>query len=78
MQRHSYTNIGTKNTAAVFVDTNVAVDLITRREPFYKESEFVRYLAERHSIDLLISAGTVTTMIYLATHKYKLHNANSY
>jgi len=60
----------------VFIDTNVAVDLVTKQEPFYTESAFIADLACDGSIRLQISCGTVATIIYLTFEKFKLQNAN--
>jgi len=61
--------------AEVFLDTNVAVDLVTMRQPFYNEAVFIERLAQAGSINMIVSEGSIVTMIYIAFHKYKLPNA---
>jgi predicted nucleic acid-binding protein len=47
---------------SVFVDTNIILDLLGKREPFFKYAEALFLKAERKEIKLLIS-----TMSYIST-----------
>ena len=43
----------------LFVDTNIVIDLLSRREPFYDESADLFSLADKKIIELNISSLTV-------------------
>jgi hypothetical protein len=73
--KRSYTNIG-KKSISVFLDTNIAIDLVTRQPPFYDECQFIEKLIDQRYVRPWISSGTVTTMIYLVFNRFKLPNAN--
>jgi predicted nucleic acid-binding protein len=47
------------------IDTNVIVDVLTAREPFFADSSMVLNLAERGEFVASICATTVTTVYYL-------------
>ena len=49
----------------IFVDTNILLDLLTRREPYFKEAERLFSLADRKKIELSISALTVANVSYI-------------
>jgi len=49
----------------VFCDTNVLIDVLARREPFYKESARVWTLAEAGQIQGIISALSVANAFYV-------------
>jgi len=49
----------------LFIDTNVAVDVLTRREPFWEEASRIWDLAEKQHIGGLISAISFTTIFYI-------------
>lgn len=59
-------NISRKNIPEVYLDTNVAYDIVACRHPFCDEAEFVVELALKKKIRLSLSSATVATMIYLA------------
>lgn len=65
-------NTSTESIARVFIDTNVAIDLVTKRQPFYDEAKFVLDFAKMGSIEPVISSGSIVTMIYVAFDRYKL------
>ena len=44
----------------MFVDTNVLLDVLTRREPFYADSVMIWTLAERGRVRGLVSAISFT------------------
>jgi predicted nucleic acid-binding protein len=58
----------------VFVDTNVLLDVLARREPFYRDSVAVWTLAEQGRIRGLISAISFTNIFYVVR---KLRNAST-
>lgn len=47
------------------IDTNVIVDVITRRQPFFGDSSQVLDRAERGEFSAWVGATTVTTVFYL-------------
>ena len=49
----------------LFIDTNIVLDLLSRREPFYEESAELFSLADRKIIELNISALTVANTSYI-------------
>ena len=53
----------------VFLDTNVVIDLLARREPFYKEAQLLFTMADRGQLQLQISALTFANASYaIAKH----------
>jgi len=56
----------------LLVDTNVVLDVLTKREPHYATSAAVWALAEQGQIDGLLAAHSVTTIHYLVA-KYLDH-----
>lgn len=59
----------------IFLDTNVAFDLIANREPFVHTTIPFVELAEKGEVQLFISEISLGTMIYLAFERYKLVDA---
>jgi predicted nucleic acid-binding protein len=49
----------------VFVDTNVLLDVLARREPFYADAARIWSLAERGKIEALISAISYNNTYYV-------------
>jgi predicted nucleic acid-binding protein len=49
----------------VFVDTNVVLDVLAKREPHYRDSAAVWTLAEQGRIQGLVSAVTFTNLFYI-------------
>ena len=48
----------------IFIDTNIVLDLLSRREPFYEESAELFSLADRKIIELSISSLTIANTGY--------------
>ena len=48
----------------LFIDTNIIIDLLSRREPFYDESAELFSLADRKIIELHISSLTIANTSY--------------
>lgn len=48
----------------VFVDTNIVIDLLSRREPFYHEAANLFSLADKNKIELSISSLTIANTSY--------------
>jgi|SRR5574344_21799 predicted nucleic acid-binding protein len=53
----------------IFLDTNVVIDFLCKREPFYKDSVDILMLAYHHKIILYTSSITFSTASYLLRKK---------
>ncbi|MGD2123089.1 MAG: PIN domain-containing protein [Gemmatimonadota bacterium] len=51
----------------LFIDTNVVLDVLTDREPWFKDSAAVLTLLDDPGFEGLVAAHTVTTLFYLAS-----------
>ncbi len=49
----------------LFLDTNVVIDLLGEREPFYESAAKIATLADRGKIKIIVSALTYSTVYYL-------------
>lgn len=49
----------------LFLDTNVVIDLLGEREPFYDSIAKIATLADRGKIQLIVSALTYSTVYYM-------------
>ncbi len=49
----------------LFIDTNVVVDLLGEREPFYDVAARIASMADKGRIQLIVSALTYSTVFYL-------------
>ncbi len=49
----------------LFLDTNVVIDLLGEREPFYKSAAKLASLADKNRIKLIVSALTYPTVYYI-------------
>jgi predicted nucleic acid-binding protein len=57
------------------IDTNVIVDVLTRREPFFADSAQVLDRAERGDCITWICATTITTIFYLVRRHLGVHES---
>jgi predicted nucleic acid-binding protein len=48
----------------IFIDTNIVIDLLSRREPFYNEAANLFSLADKKSIELSVSSLTIAKASY--------------
>ena len=48
----------------LFIDTNIVIDLLSRREPFFEESANLFSLADKKIIELSISSLTIANTSY--------------
>lgn len=48
----------------LFVDTNIVIDLLSRREPFYEEAATLFSLADKNQVELSISSLTIANASY--------------
>jgi len=59
----------------ILIDTNVVLDQLVKREPFYENAERIRLLSEKGYINCYISASAVTDIYYIA--KKELNDKNT-
>ena len=59
----------------VFFDTNVLIDVLAKREPFYTDSASLWTLAERRAIEGLVSAISFTNIYYIVRRLSQLKQA---
>lgn len=62
----------------VFVDTNVVIDLLAKREPFYKDAQDLFTLSDKKEIQLFISSLTFANAYYSIAKHYKDIDAKKY
>ena len=55
----------------VFFDTNVIVDYLVQREPFYRDSREVIFLSAEKKLDGIIGAGSVADIYYICRKEYQ-------
>jgi len=55
----------------LLIDTNVVLDYLLRREPFYESAAKLVLLSEKRYIDSFISATSVTDIFYIAKKELK-------
>lgn len=61
-----------RNLPDVFLDTDVAFDIISKREPHFEHSIKILELANRGSVRLVISEVGLANLFYLALEIYKI------
>lgn len=61
------------NIPEVFLDTDVAFDIISKREPHFTDSIKLLELAASGKIQLVISEGSLANLFYLTFDIYKLN-----
>jgi len=59
----------------VLIDTNVVLDQLVKREPFYENAERIRLLSEKGYINSYISASAITDIYYIANKEIRNKNA---
>ncbi len=59
----------------VFVDTNIVIDLLQKRDEFYKEAQELFTLADRKKVRLYISALTFANTYYILSRFYSSDEA---
>ena len=61
----------------VFVDTNIVIDLLSRREPFYEEAAILFSLADNRIIELAVSSLTIANTSYALYRQMDANKARS-
>jgi predicted nucleic acid-binding protein len=59
----------------IFVDTNIILDLLSKREPFYQESADLFSLADKKVIEIYISSLSIANTNYTLTRLTNSENA---
>ncbi|WP_425389899.1 PIN domain-containing protein [Ekhidna sp.] len=61
----------------IFLDTDVCLDILTRRKPHYQQSiELLRLRESTQKVRLCISESCIPNLIYFTTYKYKVEDSN--
>ena len=61
----------------IFVDTNIMIDLLSRREPFFEEAASLFSLADKKQIELTVSSLTIANTSYALLRQMDPNNAKS-
>ncbi len=61
----------------IFVDANIILDLLAKREPFYREAAVLFSLADKKNIVLHISSLSVANINYILTRLTNAENAKT-
>ena len=59
----------------LLIDTNVVLDVLLKREPFFKAAAEVLNLAQRSDVREYVSASSITDIYYIARRQMKDHAA---
>ena len=62
----------------IFVDTNVVIDLLAKREPFYKDAQDLFTLSDKKEVQLFISSLTFANAYYSIVRHHKEVDAKKY
>lgn len=49
----------------LFIDTNIVIDLLAKREPFYEEAAKLFSLADKNEVKLIVSSSTFADTHYI-------------
>ena len=61
----------------IFVDTNIVIDLLSRREPFFEEASTLFSLADKKQIELTLSSLTIANTSYSLLRQMDSNKAKS-
>jgi predicted nucleic acid-binding protein len=61
----------------IFVDTNIVIDLLSRREPFFEEAAELFSLADKKQIELSVSSLTIANTSYALLRQMDPNKAKS-
>ncbi|MFY0686479.1 MAG: PIN domain-containing protein [Cyclobacteriaceae bacterium] len=59
----------------IFLDTDIALDIITQRNPHNIDSNSILRLSSQSLVSLVLSESCVPNLIYIATESYKIDGA---
>ena len=60
----------------VLLDTNIVIDLLAKREPFYQEAAKLFTLADRKVLNLFVSALSFANVNYVLLRQRKIGRAH--
>ncbi|SEJ34813.1 PIN domain-containing protein [Cyclobacterium xiamenense] len=61
----------------LFVDTNILIDLLSRREPFFEEAAELFSLADRKQVELSVSSLTIANTSYVLLRRLDSNKVKS-
>lgn len=61
----------------LFIDTNIVIDLLSRREPFFEEAALLFSLADKKQIKLALSSLTIANTSYALLRQMNSNKAKS-
>lgn len=61
----------------LFIDTNIVIDLLSRREPFFEEAAELFSLADKKQIELSVSSLTIANTSYTLLRQMDSNKAKS-
>ena len=61
----------------LFVDTNIVIDLLSRREPFFEEAAELFTLADKKHVELSVSSLTIANTSYALLRQMDYNKATS-
>lgn len=61
----------------IYLDTNILIDLLSRREPFYEEAAELFSLADKKQIELSVSSLSIANTSYVLLHQMNSLQAKS-
>ncbi len=59
------------------IDTNVILDLLSKREPYYVEGRQIFSLADRKMVNLVISSMSLVNVHYVLNERLKMRDART-
>ena len=62
----------------IFVDTNIVIDLLAKRDPFYKDAQDLFTLGDKNEVNLFISSLTFANAYYSIVRHHKEVDAKKY
>jgi predicted nucleic acid-binding protein len=61
----------------LFIDTNIVIDLLSRREPFFEEAATLFSLADKKQVELTVSSLTIANTSYALLRQMDSNKAKS-
>jgi predicted nucleic acid-binding protein len=61
----------------IFVDTNIVIDLLSKREPFFEEAAILFSMADKKQIELSVSSLTIANTSYALLRQLNANTAKS-
>lgn len=61
----------------LFIDTNIVIDLLSRREPFFEETAELFSLADKKQVELSVSSLTIANTSYALLRQMDANKAKS-